>query len=345
MLVNRIVFFVVTLLCFGCATPKLPGNLQAITDNSDKSQVYTFKNGASCLKRADYTRYINTKGSVDIKQLFSASGSYEDKMEKSKELSPKYQELDAAFFDICYEHGEGRMSKERYDELRKAYEKIRQRLLEQGAGIGTEGNSTPYVVYVYASGQRVKTDISNQPFLIRSSSVNVGCEQDGNTSVRYDLPPDSDVTRHTSSWVDISNIKSQSAQSAIDGRVVVATGNLRGLDKQFFNCPGGGHATLELSGDISRRTKTYTSEIVQIGESEVINKPVKFAAPTDENLRISNYRVDVKPRDSQQQLASMQIPVSDVGPTHIQQTLFGTEFKVQYANRIITVAAGNVSPE
>jgi hypothetical protein len=58
------------------------------------------------------------------------SGSYEDKMEKAKQLSPQFQELEASFFDICYEYGEERSAKAQYDENRRIYQGIRQRLLD-----------------------------------------------------------------------------------------------------------------------------------------------------------------------------------------------------------------------
>lgn len=100
-------------------------NLLQVKQNPDKSQVYIFRNGASCLKSADYTKYVNTKGALKIKSIFDASGSYESKWEKARDVSPKYQELEAVFFNICYEYGEGRLSKEEYRDQRATYDQIR----------------------------------------------------------------------------------------------------------------------------------------------------------------------------------------------------------------------------
>lgn len=130
----------VSVILAACATSPSPlllpgGFLVSVTEQPDKSQVYRFKNGASCLKSPDYTHFVKASGTVAIKQLFQASGSYEEKMEKAKTLSPKFEELSAAFFDICYEYGEERMSKDRYLKLRQIYEEIRQRSLDRSAGI------------------------------------------------------------------------------------------------------------------------------------------------------------------------------------------------------------------
>jgi len=130
----------VSVILVACATsPSTPlppgGFLVSVTEQPDKSQVYRFKNGASCLKSPDYTRFVKAGGTVAIKQLFQASGSYEEKMEKAKTLSPKFEELSAAFFDICYEYGEERMSKDKYLEQRQIYEGIRQHSLGGSAGI------------------------------------------------------------------------------------------------------------------------------------------------------------------------------------------------------------------
>ena len=127
------------LACTGCArkatsTPPSSSLLLRTTENPDKSLDYHFKNGESCHKSADYTKYVNTKGALEIKGIFNTSGSFESKWEKVKQVSPRFQELEAVFFDICYEYGEGRLTKEQYEERRRIYEQIRQRLLGQQEG-------------------------------------------------------------------------------------------------------------------------------------------------------------------------------------------------------------------
>jgi len=85
-----------SLLACSSTPPPEGRKLVKVKENPDKSQVFYFRNGASCLKRADYTRFSDAKGTLAIKDLFNASGSYQAKMEKAKELSPQFQELERA---------------------------------------------------------------------------------------------------------------------------------------------------------------------------------------------------------------------------------------------------------
>lgn len=105
-------------------------NLLRTKQNPDRSIIYVYKNGGTCTKRADYTKYVNTKGALKIKTIFDASGSYESKWEKAANVSPKFEELQAVFFDICQEYGENRLSKEEYQQQRATYDKIREALLK-----------------------------------------------------------------------------------------------------------------------------------------------------------------------------------------------------------------------
>ncbi len=145
-----------------------------------------------------------------------------------------------------------------------------------------------YEIHAYVSGRRVHEELVDSRFERRSDSVNVGCEQDGETSVSYDVPAQATVLPRAAAWTDIDNVKSHSATISDGGGTIVARGYVRGLDKQLFNCPGGGHATLILSGTIqTRRDVAVDSPPVEIGASELSDGPVTFAAPSDANLRKS----------------------------------------------------------
>ncbi len=104
-------------------------NLIGTTTNSDASQEFHFRSGWTCHKRADYTRASKSAGAVAIKNIFSASGSFESKWENAQHLSPKFEELAAVFFDICYQYGQGQLTKDQYEEQRRTYDLIRQRLV------------------------------------------------------------------------------------------------------------------------------------------------------------------------------------------------------------------------
>lgn len=138
-----------SLLAFGAchrdSTVRPPAGSQGptVTTNTDRSQDYHFNNVA-CHKRADYSQSRNTKGAVSLKGIFEASGSVESKWEKAIQLTPKFEELEAVFFDICYGYGSGQLTKQRYDELREVYEGVRARLFKPSDS-PTEGRQSPSI--------------------------------------------------------------------------------------------------------------------------------------------------------------------------------------------------------
>jgi hypothetical protein len=96
-----------------------------------------------------------------------------------------------------------------------------------------------------------------EDFSARSGSVNVGCEETGSATVQYNAPSGARIVSVNARWVDQSNIKVSDARvTSNDGSAATAAGTIRGLDYQrpfgIADCPGGGHATLEIFGRIAR---------------------------------------------------------------------------------------------
>jgi len=109
-------------------------------------------------------------------------------MEKAREVNPKLQELDAAFFDICYEFGEERMTKQHYEALRNTYEAIRQKTLGGEAII----QSKPPIVwsgrFVDINEKTGKLDIYDEDIQVLNSKdgeifAEVKSKQDGNSKL------------------------------------------------------------------------------------------------------------------------------------------------------------------
>lgn len=100
--------------------------------------------------------------------------------------------------------------------------------------------------------------VVEEDFSMKSASVNVGCEEDGSASVQYNAPSGARIVSVNARWVDQSKIKASDARVTLNnGSVAAASGTIRGLDyqRQFLaipDCPGGGHATLEIFGKIAR---------------------------------------------------------------------------------------------
>jgi hypothetical protein len=88
---------------------------------------------------------------------------------------------------------------------------------------------------------------------VSSGQLNFGCEetkQAKTPEVSFGANP-ADINPRAE-WVQTDNVKGQNQQVTYDKdsqnqvRGVLAEGSITGLDKQLFNCPGGGHGTLAL---------------------------------------------------------------------------------------------------
>jgi hypothetical protein len=106
------------------SAPSRP-NLVRVQRIPTGGQIFQYKNGASCLRRDDYEKTVHACGKIAIKTVFEASGSYQTKIVNIKKLSPKWEMIDDAFFDICSQYGEGISSLAEYKENRKAYDQLR----------------------------------------------------------------------------------------------------------------------------------------------------------------------------------------------------------------------------
>lgn len=199
-------------------------------------------------------------------------------------------------------------------------------------------DTVAYEVRASATGTRIKVSATTEPFSKSAASTNVGCEEGKSTEVSYDIPKGAVVVSHNSRWDSLNNIKSHEAHSELKGRTVVATGWLNGLDKQFLNCPGGGHGTLTLFGTLSLSTEsTEPVAAIQMGISEIRRDPITFAAPSDTDLQIQTFRIEIRPQGSSGAYSLIELPVSAENVGQIQQTLFGTSFRIDAFGRTVKV--------
>lgn len=105
-------------------------------------------------------------------------------------------------------------------------------------------------------------------FSQRGSYASVGCEEGQSGSAVANLSDKATEIACSAQWVDTRNIKNQTASCAVGGTNVTASGTISGRDRNCFvadivsggllsrivgkktvcDCPGGGHATLVVSG-------------------------------------------------------------------------------------------------
>lgn len=192
----------------------------------------------------------------------------------------------------------------------------------------------PLLARAWVVGKRTHFDSVIVNLEKRGDPVTVGCEQKADSSVSYSPDADSKVISHSAHWTDLDNIKSHSAQSDVVGTQILAAGFIVGLDRQVFNCPGGGHGTLVLALSIERRTAITEEAVIDIGSSEVLSSAVTFAVPNFENFALDNYRVDLSPLGG----AAPPVKTIQVGKTSVvTQVAFGRTFKLYAENGVLSL--------
>ncbi len=148
-------------------------------------------------------------------------------------------------------------------------------------------------VQVTVNGTRKLTVSPRNSFRISSGQLNVGCGDSANTSVQWPIPAGATDIQPTASWQHTDNLKGQSQQTVINGGAVVATGGITGLDKQLFNCPGGGHGELVLEGSYQPANPEAGPEVVKTvhdqlapGQDLIVQLPAEPALmPTSSDIR------------------------------------------------------------
>jgi hypothetical protein len=107
-------------------------NLLSVVGSNETGYRYTFKSGLVCNRPAYYTKYIKTGGAIAIRSLFDVKGDFESDWRRTAPSNPKVEELQSVFFDMCFEYGNGLIDKQTYDERSNRYDRIRQKMMEQG---------------------------------------------------------------------------------------------------------------------------------------------------------------------------------------------------------------------
>jgi hypothetical protein len=97
----------------------------------DGTQRYTYQNGLTCIKSADYATERTMSEKTSIKTIFSSDASYSTKIVNAATISPTTAAIRAALFDACTQYGSGGMTKAQYDEERDALGKLQQAAIAQ----------------------------------------------------------------------------------------------------------------------------------------------------------------------------------------------------------------------
>jgi len=96
------------------------------------------------------------------------------------------------------------------------------------------------------------------PFKVVGPDVSVGCAEQTQSKVQFALPSGAFEVQHTCKWGNTVGVKANPCSTTVDGSTALAVGSLVGRDREFLNCPGGGHGQLELSGSYKLKEVVQT---------------------------------------------------------------------------------------
>ena len=154
-----------------------------------------------------------------------------------------------------------------------------------------DGCNTPYQpplpvqkfdVRVTIVGTRKPTLSPRTVFRVSSGQLSVGCGESVATTVRWPLPRGAAEVQTTASWQHTDNLKTNTQQADVEGTEAVAKGTITGRDKEFFNCPGGGHGELVLDGSYQAAPVTSGPEAIKVIHDQVaVGQPLVITLPID----------------------------------------------------------------
>lgn len=116
------------------------------------------------------------------------------------------------------------------------------------SGQGSPGQPL-YEMTADFSGAKATTGSQAVPFRASGGYTSVNCEETKTGTAQFTAPPGATQINPTPEWISTDHISSQSQTVAATGLTAIATGTIRGENKDFVgNCHGGGHAELIVKG-------------------------------------------------------------------------------------------------
>ena len=159
---------------------------------------------------------------------------------------------------------------------------------------GFNGCNTPYQppapvqkynVLLTIIGTRKPTPAPRTAFRVSSGQLNVGCGDTVCTTARWPLPPGTVEVQTSASWQHTDNLKTNTQQADVEGGDAVAKGTITGRDKEFFNCPGGGHGELILDGSYQAAPVASGLEPIKVIHDQLaIEQPLVITLPIDKAI-------------------------------------------------------------
>lgn len=150
-----------------------------------------------------------------------------------------------------------------------------------------------YHVTIDYRGTQTDTTWDSRSFATDPVYRSMGCEDSTSASARFEAPEGSRRLQCSAVWIDTSNVKNQSADCAVGGRVATGTGAMRGRDREWTgNCPGGGHGSFRIRGSYEVPV-TSTSPVSGERRNFTASAPLGLTAALGIDPALTGVTVDV----------------------------------------------------
>lgn len=157
-----------------------------------------------------------------------------------------------------------------------------------------------YDLQVTVLGTRKPSVVPRESFRVSSGQLNVGCGETVPGSVQFPIPQGATDVQARASWQHTDNLRNMAQTVSPSGGVLKAIGTITGLEKQFFNCPGGGHGELILEGSyIPNAPDQGTPPVLKTVHDQVASQqPLLVRLPVDTAITPSSCDVVVSTEGS-----------------------------------------------
>jgi hypothetical protein len=202
--------------------------------------------------------------------------------------------------------------------------------------------SPQYEFLVEETGTATVRTSQSVPFSNSSGYVSVGCEQTATATVTWQAPENAHVSAFHAQWVDVNNVSSQTQSVIPSGSTYLATGSIRGRDRQcvlgICNCPGGGHGNLVLSGTYELPdpgTRSFSFR-------QVVRGPelAQVKVPSQDTWTLNRLVIRITRKGCDTELDRLEIVPSDLSSGRDLPSVKGL-FQVRVAGGVVAVRVPN----
>ncbi|WP_369789581.1 hypothetical protein [Rouxiella sp. WC2420] len=192
----------------------------------------------------------------------------------------------------------------------------------------------------------VVTNVENNKsihLVVPGNYYEVGCEESKSGQIFYNLPENARNVNCSGRWMSVSNLNSQGVDGCkVSGQTAMVGGIIRGKDKEWGNCPGGGHATFQMEVDyILSDDRQEMLMAVPVGNYVMKNNSLDTIITNSANSKTKTLRVSVKRKGCSSEIDSFTIDIPDNEQQVITQTSQNGMFQAEFRKGQLVVKNNN----